>query len=109
MAVLPTAGPRPECYPSGRFRTPAAYAAPMAHEHSSAGPPADPRVRRTLAFVLVPLAVLTLVALVVQWPGPARIPDNQLGLPRHLVRGVVRSVAAAPCPGTDDGTSECRL
>ena len=76
----------------------------VAHDHGPAGP-ADPRVRRALTFALVPLAVLTLVALAVLWPGKVKAGDGGTGLARHLERGRVTSLTDVPCE--DDAGARC--
>jgi uncharacterized membrane protein len=75
----------------------------MAHVHVSAGsePPASNRARRMLVALLAPLVAITVVGLVVLWPGEVR-PDlsAELGAPDDLVDARVVEVERGPCPGT---------
>ncbi|MCW2504624.1 MAG: YibE/F family protein [Actinomycetia bacterium] len=77
----------------------------MGHSHShdaSAGPPLRGRTAAVLAAILVPCAVLTLVALVWLWPGSsAHRPD--LGTAPTQANGDVLSVTRTACPPATPG------
>lgn len=78
---------------------------PHGHSHDPAQlPPASRRTRRVVAAVLVPVAIATLVALIVVWPGdvPAATGTTTGQPPR--VHGTVAAVAELPC--APDATPE---
>ncbi|HEX5543091.1 MAG TPA: YibE/F family protein [Micromonospora sp.] len=82
------------------------------HSHESQ-PPASPRVRRLAVIVLVPIAVLTLIGLMLLWPDGR--PANVHGEGPTRVFGQVVDVRAVDCPQLpeeaeppiDDPTGRC--
>jgi uncharacterized membrane protein len=53
---------------------------------------------------VVPFVLLTLLGLALLWPSDdARPSTGDLGFPKHLVRGTVRSVEPTPCASIADG------
>ncbi|HWL35602.1 MAG TPA: YibE/F family protein [Frankiaceae bacterium] len=69
----------------------------MGHGHGHAPAASSPRVRRLLLFALAPFAVLTLLGLVLLWPGEAPAARDGLGVATETVRGTVESTEAAAC------------
>ena len=74
----------------------------MSGDHGAAGAvgPVPPRVNRLLLLAVAPLAVATIVGLIILWPsgeGPSR-PSN-LGAAADLETGTVTRVTRAPCGG----------
>ena len=66
------------------------------HPHDEhAEPPASPRVRRFSLAVLLPIAALTLVAMVLLWPHD---PTDRAVPAGDRVTGEVTAVRTAPCP-----------
>ncbi|HWH01491.1 MAG TPA: YibE/F family protein, partial [Pilimelia sp.] len=65
--------------------------------------PASRRTRRIMVMILVPMAVLTLAALVVWWPSDVSRPAAQAGGQQSgQVRGTVTAVDERPCPPDAD-------
>ncbi|GIG92657.1 YibE/F family protein [Plantactinospora endophytica] len=74
------------------------------HTHSHlphAGPPASRAARRLSLALLIPVAVLTLVSMVLLWPRDAPAPGTADGPIRVL--GTVVAVQSAPCPAPPAG------
>lgn len=80
------------------------------HGHGSGdGGPASRRVRRTLAFVLVPFAIASLVGVALLYPfGSPHRSGSDLGFGRNPVDGVIVAAAESSCStaGSDDSPSE---
>lgn len=69
----------------------------MGHSH---GPPAAPRTRRLLAAVAGTLVALTLVGIVVMWPGADAGGEVELGLTERVYDVEVLAVTRGPCANT---------
>jgi uncharacterized membrane protein len=82
-----------------------------AHVHATGSelPPAGRRVRRLLALALIPLAVATLVGLIVLWPGERPELAEDLGVAAQLVDGEVVESNELPCAGEAEGGVLCLL
>lgn len=66
------------------------------HGHGPAGPSSQ-RVKRLLAAILGPVALLTLVGVVLTWPSQPPRSGADLGFGQHPVNGDVLAAASAPC------------
>lgn len=80
----------------------------MGHAHGHAAERSSPRVRRLLLFALAPFAVITLLGLVLLWPGQAPPAQEGLGVARDTVRGTVESVEQVTCDeSANDAPPDC--
>jgi len=68
---------------------------PHGHSH---GPPASARIQKRLAAIVVPLALLTAIALVVLWPGEPQL-AQQAGPRPEQVEATVVAVEEHDCEG----------
>jgi len=75
-----------------------------AHSHDR-GPAVSRHTRRLVTAVLVPLAAITVAALILLWPSPAAEDAVAAGALGDRVPAVVVSVDERPCPGT--GAQRC--
>ena len=71
------------------------------HHASRHAAPESSRMRRLSVAVVVPLALLTLAALVWMWPEPLSKDRSSEALPQ--VAAIVTSVEPAPCPAPEGG------
>ncbi len=72
------------------------------HGHGPA-PPASHRVRMLLLAVLVPVALATLIGVVLTWPDDAPRSGVDIGFGQRPVHGEVLAATFAPCSGGDAG------
>ena len=70
------------------------------HSHSQDGPgaPVSARTRRMVTAILVPAAVLTVVALILLWPGRAHIKAPQTDTGQQQAYGTVQTISVTQCP-----------
>ncbi len=84
-----------------------------AHGHDGDDPrsrAADRAVRRLLLLIITPLAVLTLVGLVLLWPGRDVEVPPEVGPPAAAVRATVERTTFRPCPPEQGGeASSCQV
>jgi uncharacterized membrane protein len=84
-----------------------------AHHHGGDDPrsrAADRAVRRLLLLLITPLAVVTLIGLVLLWPGRDVEVPPEVGPPSTAVKATVESTTFRPCPPEQGGeTSTCQL
>ncbi|WP_067501135.1 YibE/F family protein [Actinoplanes sp. TFC3] len=79
--------------------------AAQAHVHAhGAAPAASRHTRRLVTAVLIPLAALTVLALILLWPAPAAKNVVAPGSTSARVPAEVISVSEKPCPAVDPGT-----
>ena len=75
------------------------------HSHDK-GPAVSRHTRRLVTAVLIPLAALTVVALILLWPSPAAKDAVAPGALGARVPAVVVSVDERPCPATGPGAGQ---
>jgi len=74
------------------------------HGHSDHGTgPASPHARRVALAVVIPAAVITVIALVWLWPDAVKGPQRS-GVGAQRVNGEVVAVEPAPCPAPPPGS-----
>jgi uncharacterized membrane protein len=84
---------------------PAAAADHHVHAHAHGpGPAAPRRTRRVVAAVLVPLAAVTVLALILLWPPPAPEDPVVAGTTADRLPAVVASVEERACPPPEPGS-----
>lgn len=80
----------------------------MGHGHSHARRPVDlqvpVRLRRMLTLAVLPVVIVTAIALVVLWPrGAGPNLGSLFGGDQHLVKASVEAVTVSPCLGSPEG------
>ena len=75
------------------------------HSHAPADAPVSAHTAKVVNWILIPSAVLTVVALILLWPGSNARPSAPASSGDQRGYGEVRSVTQTACPATGDGTT----